>query len=391
MKRQTVFSSLFLFFLCAVPGLFAQNVPESTQESAADELPTVALVPFWGENRTIIGQFGEVLRLTLENEGVYRPETVDMENLPADIPEGGFPPYICPSPSLTKTAPYSVTGEIVFDEESSLYHLRLYLWEMETNRLVYTDEGTVRDREECERYLPSLVNWIFSWLNQPAEIAEQFSEYPETLPLPPEPLLPEEKWLYLGLRVGPSVRFYSREPAQPFAENKVYDFLNITAGLQVTYQFLSFLSVQAEALFTNDHAPYHPIDVNTNPSSSSISTDPDPFTSFSLMFPLALKYTYRQSRLFASALAGVYFNMPLGEMQNKTLGGNFGYSSDLPLGYTLGIDVGTKLGPGSLFLDLRWAADLGETRKNEGDLIYKRSMVTIAIGYEIGFFTKKKK
>ncbi|MDR2435394.1 MAG: PorT family protein [Treponema sp.] len=397
MKRRTVLYSLLLFFLCGLPGLLAQDMYEAESEifpeSAADEMPGVALVPFWGENKALIAQLGELLYLLLENEGLYRPEAVDMVNLPEDVPEGGFPPYVCPSPSLTKTAPYAVTGELVFDDESSLYHLRLYLWEMAGTRLVFTDESTGRDRGEFEMYLPSLLEWLFSWLEQPREMAGEWYEYSDPLAQSESgSSLPEEKWLYLGLRVGPSVRLYSRDTAEPFAENNIYSFLNITAGVQATFQFLPFLAVQAEFLFTNDYAPYSAVNpvINTNTNTGTMRAGPDPFSSYSLMFPLALRYTYRQGRLFAGALAGIYFSLPLGDMENKTFGGNFGYSMNPPLGYTVGINVGTKLGPGSLFLDLRWAADIGETQKNSGEDIYKRSMVTIAIGYELGFFTKKK-
>ncbi|MDR1575018.1 MAG: PorT family protein [Treponema sp.] len=395
MKRRTVLYSLVLFFLCGLPGLRAQDIYETESgiipESAADEMPGVALVPFWGGDKALIAQLGELLHLTLENEGLYRPEAVDMANPPEDVPGGGFPPYVCPSPSLTKAAPYAITGELVFDDESSLYHLRLYLWEMANTRLVFTDESTGRDREEFESYLPSLVEWLFSWLEQPREMGEEWYAYSDTYP--PEQSEPEEKWLYLGLRVGPSVRLYSRDTANPFAENNIYNFLNITAGVQAAFQFLPFLAVQAEVLFTNDYAPYSAVDavVNTATNTGTMKADPDPFISYSLMFPLALRYTYRQGKLFAGALAGLYFSVPLGDMQNKTLGGKFGYSMNLPLGYTLGINVGTKLGPGSLFLDLRWAADIGKTQKNSGEDIYKRSMVTIAIGYELGFFPKQKK
>jgi hypothetical protein len=400
LKRRTVLCSLFLFFFCGLQGVFAQDAYEqapeqgAVTENAAGELPEVALIPFWGGDKAVIDQLGELLHLTLENEGLYRPEIVDMTNLPEDVPEGGFPPYVCPSPSLTKTAPYALTGELIFDDESSLYHLRLYLWEMANTRLVFTDESTGRDRGEFEIYLPSLLEWLFSWLDTPREGGGEWYDYsdPSLSEQPETGSWPEEKWLYLGLRVGPSVRFYARKTANPFAENNVYNFLNITAGLQATYQFLPFLGVQMEALFTSDYAPYSAIDSTTNASTNitTIKVDSDPFISYSLMFPLALKYTYRQSRLFASALAGIYLSLPLGDMQNKTLGGRFGYSMNLPLGYTVGINVGTKLGPGSLFLDLRWAADIGETQKDSGDLIYKRSMVTISIGYELGFFTKKK-
>jgi hypothetical protein len=347
------------------------------------EKPLVALVPFWGSDKDIIDQFGDVLRQGLENEGTYQPQVVDMENLPEDVPEGGFPPYVCPSPSLTKEAPYSVTGEIVRDE-SELYHLRLYLWEMANVRLIYTDEIVVQNREECERFLPSTLEWLFSWLPT-AEQAQTAVEPPKTA---------EEYWLHLGLRLGSSLRFYYRPPDTLFMENDVHHYYNISVGIQATVNIFSFLGVQAEVLFTSDYAPYKAYDLQGIKTTDSLASYNAPFLSNSLMLPLLVKGTLKTDSFFAAALAGVYLTVPLGEMQNRALvpssGGSFSYSVDPPLGYTAGINLGTKAGPGNLFLDLRWAQDIGMTRAKSGETIYRRSMISISIGYELELLRKKK-
>jgi hypothetical protein len=308
-----------------------------------------------------------------------------MKNLPDDVPEGGFPPYVCPSPSLTKTAPYAMTGELVFDEDG-LYHLRLYLWEMASVRLLYTDEIAVQDREECERFLPPTLEWLFSWVSRPEEPTAETP--PVIVSAPPRTV--EEHWLYLGLKVGSSLRFYYRPIASPFIDNDSHHYYNVIAGLQASVYFLPFLGLQVEGLFTNDYAPYRAYDSLDTVASGSLSWYNAPFSAYSLMFPLTLKATLRRSFMSASILAGAYYVMPMGKMRNQALGGTFDYSLNPPLGYTAGINLGMKAGPGDVFLDIRWAQDLGETLTASGDSVYHRSMVSIALGYELGLFRRKK-
>lgn len=365
----------------------------AASEAAAPEPPApedsrtvMALIPFWGGGEEIITQFGDVLYQTLEKGGAYRPDAIDMTNLPEDVPEGGFPPYVCPSPSLTKETPYAITGEITREESGGLYHLRLYLWEMANNRLLYSDEIVVQDKEECERFLPPTLEWLFSWL---PDSSGNTAEQPPAEPLVVSPQAVEEYRLYLGLKLGSSIRFYYRPADAIFVENDVSHFFNIITGIQASYYFFPFLGVQAEALFTNDYAPYKSYNIQQTATTGSLSTNNSPFTAYSLMFPLSLKLTLRKPSFFASALVGGYFILPLGEMRNTALSGEtFAYTVDPPLGYNVGIDLGTKLGPGNLFLDIRWAQDLGMTQTDSGTTVFRRSMVSIALGYELGFFPR---
>jgi hypothetical protein len=338
----------------------------------------IALVPFWGVDQNTITQFGNVLLTNLEKKDAFTPVPVDMTNLPEDVPEGGFPPYICPSPSLIKGSPYAITGELTRGEDDDLYHLRLYLWEMENSRLLCSDELAAGDRQQCETALPSLLEWLLSWIAKPPE---------ETVPTA-VPAAPEENRLYLGLRLGPSLRIYSRPDEPPIFENEVTHYFNINIAFQATWEFMPSLGVQAELVFTTDYAPFTFYRDEGNIRVFSM----DPMLSASLMFPFLLKYTFRKGPLFAAALGGLYFTLPLGEMQNDSFGGNFEYSVDPPLGYTLGINLGMKAGPGFLFLDLRWAADFGTTViKDTGQTLYRRSIVSICIGYEMGFLPKNRK
>jgi hypothetical protein len=63
------------------------------------------------------------------------------------------------------------------------------------------------------------------------------------------------------------------------------------------------------------------------------------------------------------------------------------------LGWTLGGSAGMKLGPGALFVDLRYMADFEGTRiQRKGSIIeaYSRGMMAFSLGYEIGLMNIKK-
>jgi len=135
------------------------NPKEASARNAT--VSSVALVPFWGSEQNIINQFGTELYTAVGNMKDFQPVRIDMTNLPKDVPEGGFPPFICPSPSLIKTNPLALTGEVTRTDTGSL-SLRLYLWEMADTRLVYTSKLTARNMSEYRLLLPELLKKLFS-------------------------------------------------------------------------------------------------------------------------------------------------------------------------------------------------------------------------------------
>jgi hypothetical protein len=55
-----------------------------------------------------------------------------------------------------------------------------------------------------------------------------------------------------------------------------------------------------------------------------------------------------------------------------------------------GLSGALKLGPGLIFAELRYAADLGEPEPRDAEIrAYRRSMASLTLGYELGFFVKK--
>ena len=392
-----------LSLLCALIGtplLPAQTDPSPGEADGGK--PVVALIPFkvWGgaDNtvKELAARFDAIMSQTITSKDVYEPKLVDMDNLPEDVPKGGFPPFLCPSPSETGDAPYAMTGEL--SEGDDGIHSRFYLWDMGSNRLVFSDEMVANDEEGFEISIPMMLDWLFSWLKGPETAAAPPPAPVETPPpapppmeaasppVPPPPPEPEN-WLYLGLRGGLTFDFFTQASKMPFEDDINY-YLNMNAAFQASVQILSFFAVQAEMVFITGEVPFKFFRENLLPQDADNPPDTSMIKSYLAQFPLLLKFTYRQPRYFAAILAGAYYAMPIGEMASEYYSGR--YNINLPLGYAAGISTGMKAGPGFLFLDLRWSSDLGDLTADK-DALYRRSMVNLAIGYEIGIIRKKPK
>jgi hypothetical protein len=136
----------------------------------------VALIPFWGDDEAMVKWMGEDLLHGVGSLEGYSPWTVDMTNLPADVPEGGFPPFQCPSPSLTRGSPYAMTGNATPSGDGRSHTLLIYLWKMSENRLIYNDWMTIESRESYQDALPGVLEWFFSWADREPEAVVYIAE-----------------------------------------------------------------------------------------------------------------------------------------------------------------------------------------------------------------------
>jgi TolB-like protein len=214
-------------------------------------------------------------------------------------------------------------------------------------------------------------------------------EPPEELPPPQEPPPPREippwtnKWLYIGIRGGGSLGFFTLSDD---IEGEVGPAsLGLEAGAHLALQIARNLAIQVEALYGQDSFEYT-VAQNGKEYKSS-------FTSNSLTFPALLKLTGRSSRVLFALYGGAYMTIPLGQMDYESdIDAPGSYQFAVPVGVTGGVDFGIKLGPGALFLDARYSHDLGNTSISDdgGTLsVYSRSKVSVSLGYELGLFTKK--
>jgi hypothetical protein len=215
------------------------------------------------------------------------------------------------------------------------------------------------------------------------------AEEPEEPPVPPA----AEKgfntdWLYLGLRTGPSLRFYTPSDDTPYTGGDTLS-VALDIALQANLQVLSFLSIQTEAVFTWDNASLW---AYTGTTADYIRYTED-YTAFSFQFPLIVKFDFYPGSFRLSPFIGAYWLLPLGKLEASiSLNNNkesLSYKVSPSAGFLGGLSGAMKFGPGMLIADLRYAADLGDFKAEDTE-IFRRGMISFTVGYELGFFPKQK-
>jgi hypothetical protein len=362
---------LYVFFLFLPLCLFAQT----------GNREMVAVIPFWGINENIQKQFADEVLNGINRLAGYRATLIDMTNIPEDVPEGGYEPNVCPSPSLTRGIPFAMTGEITEDFETGGWAMRVYLWRMEGTRLIYSDRLTAMDRETCRLILPGLLDWIFGFLKEPESpviVTPGGGDGGDRAIIyqPKEP----NHWLYMGLRGGISMKILA-DPGPPF--DPIYDdpptftTMNVgNAAFTLAWMFpdnaifASPFGLQAEVLFDWDFKE---------------------FEYMRIAFAGVLRtHLYREGKASITLLTGGFFALNPFENDNGFTGPVDSEGKSLGMwGLTGGITAGQKFGPGYLYLELRWIGDLFYPTWNEDGKGFKRHLVGLCIGYEFGIITKK--
>jgi hypothetical protein len=201
------------------------------------------------------------------------------------------------------------------------------------------------------------------------------------------------RWLFLGLRVGPSLRFYTPSGDTAFTGGDTYE-PSLDVGVLADVRIVPLFSIQAEAVFTWDKAPIwlYAYDATGNDTYRYTRT----LQGVSLQFPLTAKLNFYPGKFRISPFFGPYLNLPLGKMKVSSSYNedeSFTYSVSPPLGLLGGISIAYPLGPGTIFADLRYAADLGkpDLRDSGGMETYRRHMVSLSMGFEFGFFQKRQR
>ena len=386
--------------------------PAPPEDRPPPEDRRVALVPFWGEDDGIISQFGEELYAAVAAIEGFAPRWVDMVNLPADVPEGGFPPFVAPSLSLTLDSPFSITGDLSSNPVSGQWHLRLFLWQMADNRLLFSDEMAAFGREDASVTMPFLLEWLFSWIPTDEAAAEPMVIYLEREPEvivervylerePAEPIVervyvelepevivervyverepeiiervveaerpappPEHHWLYAGARGGWSLTLLS-DPWN--GENIDTGWRNFHAAASAHGRLHSFQV--SENIFLQPGAVLE----------LAFSRDFD-LGATALSVPLMPAVTARAGGSAFTLMGGAYAFFPLAASGDA----RFGLEGESFLwGVTAGARIAQRVGPGYLFTDLRWSRDMFGGARTD---YFRRSAASVSIGFEIGLF-----
>jgi TolB-like protein len=190
------------------------------------------------------------------------------------------------------------------------------------------------------------------------------------------PLFSDTKLFYMGLRGGFSTRFYHPVGMFHGGDSPHISFSgDFTA--QMSFQIFKFLALQAEAIFNiEDSLEIEILDI---PISLSYSA---------MMLPLLAKITFRPGRFLFAGFGGIYFTIPFTAMSVDINGQKYSYNYTAPMGVIAGGNIGIKLGPGTLFLDVRYAGDVQSTTV-QGDwgshsVFSSRDMALCSLGYEFG-------
>jgi hypothetical protein len=380
------------------PNLRAQNVPLRDPLGGGydtDGKAIVALLPFTGD-REIAALFNTAVTQAVADLGKYSPRQVSRETvaaaglrIPTDMP---------PVRELTPGVRYALTGGVYPGDDESQSYLQLWLWDMDSSAMIYTDDLVDDDIDSALESLPGLVAWLFS------HIVERTVE--------PEPVIEEQAgWddnrINAGIRSGVSQHWYTApNETIPGAYSLTYE-----GGLFVAVRLNSLISLQAEADFIWDELVYRGIDNTAKDITYNPVLANERRSSFSMLFPLLVKLNFRPGDFRFSPYGGLYAYAPLGsvdysrypekeradEEDQEKVSSSFSWSSPVPLGFSAGFEVARKVGPGILTADLRYLADFSDitvrdsvTNVDESETVYKRSMLSFIIGYSFGFMGIKK-
>jgi hypothetical protein len=317
-------------------------------------------------------------------------------NLQQEIIGGGYQltNSLSSNPAEAKQkSDFYITVDLEDDPEYDEHIVSLALYETRSNSLLVTSGMSYYSQDEMNEWNLTMIYRVMA--NAPIQkniTMEEKGYYQSAQPASAPKLVIPQYWLYLGFRAGYSGRTYVKPSSVDlYIESKTVGS-SFEVGVQASFQPLSFLAIQAEGLFTMDNSPFRayvrPGDIGNY---NLVSHE---YRSFSLMFPVVLKGTFRPNRFLIAPLAGVYFIVPMGTMTIPE-SATSDYSYVPSMGFTAGIQLGMKLGPGNIFVDTRYAADLGDVELaapfngDKGKALYRRSMVSVSLGYEWGFFKKK--
>jgi hypothetical protein len=184
----------------------------------------------------------------------------------------------------------------------------------------------------------------------------------------------KHKWLYPGVRLGVSPHWYELNTSSDDIEANTYAAFE--AALSGEVQILKLLALQMELIFSGD----------TVSAKSADNVDVTIHAS-ALTIPVLAKLTFRPGNFYFAGFAGPYFTIPLGSIEVNRNDQTETYNFTAPVGLTGGANAGIKLGPGLLFLDIRYNGDFTYFRAN-GAAQFRRNMFAASLGYNYGFINK---
>jgi hypothetical protein len=374
-KTGLVFFVLSLVFL--FPSVLAAQSGTGTEGYDYDGKAITAILPFTGEEEPA-AVFNQAVVDAVDNMEQYSSRIVTMATVEAA--GGRVPTDMPPIRELVPGVRFAITGGVYPGTLPNEYYLQLWLWDMVTTSMIYSDDLVYEHMENGLEALPGLVEWLFSHIVVVSTEIEP----------PAEPVW-TEKQITVGVRSGVSQRWYT-DPGEAATGAQA---LNFEGGIFVSVFLNSLFSVQAEINFTFDNLVYRGINNVGGDGPYSPQLVNRKYTVSSLVVPLIAKATFRPGNFRLAPFAGIYVFAPLGNAAfQENPGGkedSFSWSATAPLGYTVGFEIARKLGPGILSGDIRYADDFTNTSiQDAGTISYKRRALTFTLGYGFGFDMRKR-
>jgi hypothetical protein len=164
------------------------------------------------------------------------------------------------------------------------------------------------------------------------------------------------------------------------------------AGLLLGYDF-GLLALQGEILINTGWNGYGYYD--------NLGEEHLGFDITVLQIPVLVKLDLHWGRIMFQPQAGFYLNFGLGDMRYnydyRRYYGSWGYTPDTStddystslFGVMIGGAFGVRIGRGYLFLDIRYAADLSETKLKPVGIEMTRHAVMTSMGYQYYFRSRQ--
>ncbi|GHT84674.1 hypothetical protein FACS1894137_08010 [Spirochaetia bacterium] len=208
------------------------------------------------------------------------------------------------------------------------------------------------------------------------------------------------KSIYIGGRAGTTANIFNlNRSKKPYSQGKVDNNPNFSWNLagEIAFQGKNnLLSFQVEFGITRSLIKW------------LYEGDSQEVYATTILLPMLYKPVFFVKNLYFSPFVGGYPKFSWGnyefDEQSSSIKGDGDVSFDVMGGAVVGGDVGLKVGPGILFVDLRYLTDFGRTRphkispnegesmiygQDKGNTIYVQQMFMASLGYKIGLGSRK--